>query len=92
MKFVNEDVTSFVHKLKDQEGENIWIVGGGELLHSFVQEGLVDEFVITVAPTIIGKGIPLFREGNYQLDLSLKGTRIFNQFVELHYKVNGKSV
>ena len=92
VKFVNEDVTSFVHKLKDQEGENIWIVGGGELLHSFVQEGLVDEFVITVAPTIIGKGIPLFREGNYQLDLSLKGTRIFNQFVELHYKVNGKSV
>ena len=86
VRFVNDDVTNFVHKLKDQEGKNIWIVGGGELLHSFVQEELVDEFIITVAPTIIGKGIPLFREGDYQLELSLKGVRNFNQFVELHYK------
>lgn len=86
VRFVNEDVTNFVHKLKDQEGKNLWIVGGGELLHSFVQEELVDEFIITVAPTIIGKGIPLFRDGDYQLDLTLKGVRNFNQFVELHYK------
>lgn len=86
VRFVNEDVTNFVRKLKKQEGKNVWIVGGGELLHSFVQENLVDEFIITVAPTIIGKGIPLFREGDYQLGLSLKGVRNFNQFVELHYK------
>lgn len=86
VRFINDDVTAFVQKLKDQEGKNIWIVGGGELLHSFVQEELVDEFIITVAPTIIGQGIPLFRKGNYQLDLSLKGVRNFNQFVELHYK------
>lgn len=86
VRFVNNDVTDFVHKLKGKEGKNIWIVGGGELLHSFVHEKLVDEFIITVAPTILGKGIPLFREGDYQLDLSLKGVRKFNQFVELHYK------
>lgn len=86
VKFVNDDVTNFIHKLKHKEGKNIWIVGGGELLHSFVQEDLVDEFIITTAPTVIGKGIPLFKEGDYQLDLSLKGIRKFNQFVELHYK------
>ena len=86
VRFVNTDITNFVNKLKDQEGKNIWIVGGGELLYSFVQEKLVDEFIITVAPTIIGNGIPLFREGDDQLDLSLKGVRNFNQFVELHYK------
>lgn len=85
VRFVNDDVTDFVHKLKDKEGKNIWIVGGGELLYSFLQEKLVDEFIITVAPTIIGKGIPLFRVGDFQLDLSLKGVRKFNQFVELHY-------
>jgi len=63
VSFVRGDVTSFVNKLKDQEGKNIWIAGGGELLHSFVQEELVDEFIITVALTIIGKEIPLFRVG-----------------------------
>ncbi|WP_100330230.1 dihydrofolate reductase family protein [Bacillus xiapuensis] len=87
VKFVNDDITNFVNKLKNKVGHNIWVVGGGELLNSFIQEDLVDEFIITIAPSIIGSGIPLFKEGNYQLDLSLKGTKRFNQFIELHYEV-----
>lgn len=87
VKFLNGDIISFTNKLKSQEGKNIWLVGGGELLQSFIKDGLVDELIVTVAPTIIGKGIPLFKEGDYQLDLSLIGTKKFNQFVELHYGV-----
>ncbi|UNL83332.1 dihydrofolate reductase family protein [Priestia koreensis] len=85
--FINEDLTTFADKLKRQDGKNIWIVGGGELLHFFLKENLVDELIITVAPAILGKGIPLFKEGDYQLNLSLKTMRNFNQFVELHYEV-----
>lgn len=87
VKFVNKDIVSFTTKLKNGKGKNIWIVGGGELLHSFINEKLVDEFILTIAPTLIGKGIPLFKEGDYQLGLSLKGTKTYNQFVELHYEV-----
>ena len=64
-KFVNDNITEFVDKLKSKDGKNIWIVGGGELLHSFIQEKLVDEIIITIAPTLIGNGIPLFREGEF---------------------------
>lgn len=85
--FVNGDIVNFTHNLKQEEGKNIWIVGGGDLLYTFLKEKLVDELILTVAPTIIGEGIPLFKIGDYQLDLSLKGTRTFNQFVELHYIV-----
>ncbi|MCG7344463.1 dihydrofolate reductase family protein [Sporosarcina sp. ACRSL] len=87
VKFINDDIVSITNKLKNQERRDIWIVGGGELLHHFVKEKLVDEIILTVAPVIIGKGIPLFNKGDYQLDLTLKGTRNFNQFVELHYGV-----
>ncbi|QCR33078.1 dihydrofolate reductase family protein [Lysinibacillus sp. SGAir0095] len=87
--FVNEDVTKFAEKRMNQDGKSIWIVGGGELLHSFIEEKLVDEFIITIAPTLLGNGIPLFKKGDDQLDLLLKGTRTFNQFVELHYEVKG---
>jgi len=73
--------------LRNQEGRNIWIVGGGELLQYFMKEKLVDEIILTVAPAIIGKGIPLFKKGDFQLDLTLQGTRNFNQFVELRYSV-----
>ena len=88
VKFINEDIVEFADNLKKEEGENIWIVGGGDILHTFLKEKLVDELIVTVAPTIIGEGIPLFKAGDYQLDLSLIGTRTFNQFVELHYIVN----
>lgn len=87
VKFVNDDVLNFVNQLKSENGKNIWIVGGGELLHSLIKEKLVDELIITVAPILLGKGIPLFKEVDKQLNLTLKGTRKFNQFVELHYEV-----
>ncbi|MDW7663072.1 MAG: dihydrofolate reductase, partial [Bacillota bacterium] len=42
-------------------------------------------FIITIAPTIIGTGIPLFKKQNIELELELKSVRRFNQFAELHY-------
>ncbi|RIW28954.1 dihydrofolate reductase [Bacillus salacetis] len=86
VKFINgDDIKGFTNTLKNQEGKRIWMVGGGDVLQHFFTEKLVDELIITVAPVVLGNGIPLFKEGDYQLDLRLKGTRTFNQFVELHY-------
>jgi len=87
VEFINDDIVEFTNKLKEQEGENIWIVGGGELLHFFIKERLVDEFIITIAPVLIGRGIPLFKEIDFELELKLTGMRQFNQFVELHYEL-----
>jgi dihydrofolate reductase len=88
VKFVNEDIVTFTNNLKQKEGKNIWIVGGGDILFTFFKEKLIDEMIITIAPIILGDGIPLFKAGDYQQELILKGTRTFNQFVELHYIVN----
>lgn len=85
--FTNEDVTDFISRLKEKDGKDIWVVGGGGLLHSFLKENLVDELILTVAPTLLGKGVPLFKEKGIQIDLTLKNVRKFNQFVELHYEV-----
>lgn len=85
--FVQGDIVKFTNELKKQDGKNIWLVGGGELLHSFLKENVVDELIITVAPTLIGTGIPLFKEHEFNLELHLKGIQQFNQFVELHYEV-----
>lgn len=87
VNFIEEDVATFVERLKQEEGSNIWCVGGGELIHALLTANLVDEFIVTVAPVILGKGIRLFKEGDYGYELVLKGTKRFNQFVELHYEV-----
>ena len=68
VEFVKDDVVHFTNTLKHQEGKNIWIVGGGELLHSFLKEKLIDELILTVAPTLIGNGIPLFKEDDLHLE------------------------
>jgi dihydrofolate reductase len=85
VEFVNEEVVSFTTKLKSEAGKTIWIVGGGELLHLFLLNKLVDEYIITIAPTLIGKGIPLFKEADYEIELELKDVKRFNQFAQLHY-------
>lgn len=85
VEFVNEDISSFISNIKKTSGKNIWIVGGGELVYYFIKEKLIDEYIITIAPTIIGKGIPLFKRIDVEVELELKNVRRFNQFVELHY-------
>lgn len=85
VKFIHEDVVHFINKLRNKEGKNIWIVGGGDLLYAFMKEKLVDELIITIAPVILGKGIKLFRNNEFQTHLSLNSIRRFNQFVELQY-------
>lgn len=87
VSFVQEDVAAFARRLLEQEGKDVWIMGGGELISAFLREKLVDEIIVTVAPVLLGSGIPLFREHDGQTDLRLTGTRRFGQFVELRYAV-----
>ena len=86
VEYVNGDITEFMQKLKQEEGKDIWIVGGGSMLHEFIEKRLVDEWIITVTPTILGDGIPLFKRHGFETRLRLKGARTFNQFTELHYE------
>jgi dihydrofolate reductase len=54
--------------IKDLKGET-WLVGGSILIEEFLKKNLIDEFIISVMPLVLGKGIPLFR--NMEVDLKL---------------------
>ncbi|MGN6714286.1 dihydrofolate reductase family protein [Anaerocolumna jejuensis] len=86
VRFFHGDITDFITKLKQEEGKDIWVVGGGELLQHFISNRLVDEWIITIAPTVLGDGIPLFKKNDFETRLRLKGVRRFNQFTELRYE------
>lgn len=45
------------------EDKHIWVVGGGEVATLFLQEGLIDQLILTVIPTKIGSGKTLFASG-----------------------------
>jgi dihydrofolate reductase len=91
VQFINEDAAAFTKKLKAETGGDIWLVGGAGLLDTFIKEKLVDEFIITVIPIILGKGIPLFKSNNPECELKLKETRRYGEFVQMHYSLNASS-
>lgn len=40
-------------------GKDVWVVGGGDLAGQFLDHGLLDEIILTVAPVLLATGQPL---------------------------------
>lgn len=85
VKFTNENPRELISKLKEKPGKNIWIVGGADIVDIFLKDDLIDEFIIATIPTILGKGIPLFKENNKEIKLKLVESKIFDGIVQSHY-------
>ena len=85
--YVSDGVVQLINELKNKDGKIIWLVGGGSLISTFLQEKLIDEIIVTIAPVLVGKGIPLFHNNSFQTPLTLKEINQHNQFVELRYEV-----
>ena len=60
IEFVTGDAADFVRGLREQEGKNIWLCGGGALFRSLLAAGVVDAIELAVHPLLLGGGIPLF--------------------------------
>ncbi|AVM22826.1 dihydrofolate reductase family protein [Bacillus pumilus] len=84
-QIIREDVLSFMKQLKHEEGRHIWVVGGGELLQSFIKAGLVDELYLQIVPVMIGRGIPLFSPMDMESRFSLKEVHQYKQIAEMHF-------
>ena len=91
--FVTESIGAFAERLRTQAGENVWMMGGGEIIGSFLDEEAIDQFIITVVPTFIGEGIPLLAPRHREVALRLLGVQQFpDGVVQLHYEVQRSRV
>ena len=80
-------VEEFVRQLSPSSKENIWLVGGSELLSAFLRYKLVNEIILSIIPIILGNGISLFQNINQEIKLELMKTTKYGGLVELHYEV-----
>lgn len=65
------------------KGKDLWVVGGGGLAAQFLEAGLLDELVVTVASCTLGEGKPLLP---IRANLRLLGARQLGEgFAELRY-------
>jgi dihydrofolate reductase len=71
LEITSEDVADVVGRLKQEEGRDICIMGGGLLAKSLFEANLIDEIGFNIHPVLLGSGIPLFHEMSHQIDLEL---------------------
>jgi len=84
----NDDAVKLVRELKIGKGKDIWLVGGAGLNGSLLNEGLIDEIIITIIPAVIGDGIRLFDNLGKDAKLKLVSSKGFeNGMVQLKYHV-----
>ncbi|GIP40327.1 hypothetical protein J31TS4_36070 [Paenibacillus sp. J31TS4] len=88
--FLNDHLVEAVKELKQKPGKDIWLYGGANLITTFIQLGLVDEFRLSVHPVVLGEGKPLFLDIKQRLNLKLVTSKTFSSgVVQLIYHWDG---
>jgi dihydrofolate reductase len=57
------DAADAVKELKEEPGEDIGVLGSGELVQSLIRHQLVDEYLLMIHPLVLGSGRRLFPDG-----------------------------
>lgn len=87
--FTDKPLREVLTMLSDKGFKEALVAGGGILNSAFLKEGLIDEIYIDIQPLILGRGIPLFADGDFESPLKLLDVKTLsnNQTIQLHYKV-----
>ncbi len=89
--FITSDVPAKVAEIKQQDGKDIWLYGGAKLITTFIHHGLIDVYRISVHPTVLGAGKPLFVNLRERINLQLTEVNRFRSgVVQLIYELKGK--
>jgi dihydrofolate reductase len=69
------DAAAGIATLKEQLDKDLAVLGSGELVRSLMQRDLVDEYVLSIHPLVLGAGRRLFPEGSPFASFRLVDTR-----------------
>lgn len=87
-RLLKGDAVEQVKALKAEEGGPIYVFGSAELLDTLLANDLVDEYRLCIAPVLIGRGNPLFKQADRQQALELKSSRpVTNGGMLLYYAI-----
>lgn len=85
--FYTGDLKTLVLKLKSEEGKNIFVDGGAEVIHELLKQDLIDEMIISVVPILVGEGTRLFKSGRPEQKLELLNIKHFDTgLIQTYYK------
>ncbi len=62
VEFISDNPVAFTKKLKLENKNDIWLIGGGEINRLMLNAGLIDEIILSIKPIFLGEGIKLFAD------------------------------
>ena len=82
------DVSILVAQIRQETGKDIWLVGGGQVITQFANRQLIDRYIISIIPIILGGGIPLFHDIAAPATLTLASSTSYpSGIVQLDYRM-----
>jgi dihydrofolate reductase len=85
--FITSDFAEKVAIIRQKEGKDIWLYGGAKLIRTFIRLNLIDIYRISIHPTVLGSGKPLFQNPDERINLTLTGVNSFKSgVVQLTYE------
>lgn len=83
-----DEPSQVMEAIHEQQLQNTWLVGGGQLAESFRAQGLITDYVISMVPLLLGEGISLFARGSTLEPLKLVSSESYpSGIVQLSYTV-----
>lgn len=79
--FITSEIEKMVADIRRQKGKDIWLYGGAKLIHTFINLQLIDVYRISVHPTVLGAGKPLFENIKHRINLRLMEVHNFRSGV-----------
>ncbi|MFC7522907.1 dihydrofolate reductase family protein [Parapedobacter sp. GCM10030251] len=85
--FYTGSLTQLVNRLKSEKGKNIYCDGGAEVINELLKDELVDEFIISIIPVLLGAGVKLFKDGRPEQLLEVVTVKTYDTgLTQLHYR------
>lgn len=90
--FYTGNLTQLVKQLQSENGKNIYCDGGAEVINELLKNDLIDEFIISVIPVLVGNGTKLFNDNRPEQILELVSSKSFETgLIQLHYRRTRKN-
>ncbi|MBZ0288336.1 MAG: dihydrofolate reductase family protein [Anaerolineae bacterium] len=74
---VGQNLAAEMQAVKQQPGQNLWLIGSPSVSRAFIELDLIDEYWLNVNPVILGSGLPTFGETKDRLGLKLISSQTF---------------
>ena len=83
--FTERSPIALLDEQQAQEGKDIWICGGAQIIRTLMEDDRIDVYQLTILPVLLGAGIPLFERLMDPCRLRLIETTVQGDVVELRY-------